>query len=107
MTIANRFTSLDDLEQRLGAQVRGLRLRRDWNQNQLAIAAGVSLSAVKNLEQAKGSSLKTLSKIAVALDRADWLLSLAPTSSISPIDALRNSRVSPRSRVYRGRHERD
>ncbi|OGQ98703.1 MAG: hypothetical protein A2505_01940 [Deltaproteobacteria bacterium RIFOXYD12_FULL_55_16] len=37
----------------------------------------------------KGATLKTLIKTLRALDRADWLLSLAPLVSISPLQMLK------------------
>jgi HipA N-terminal domain len=46
------------------------------------------LTAIKNLESGKGASLKTLIKRLRALNRADWLSSIAPVVSISPLQML-------------------
>jgi transcriptional regulator with XRE-family HTH domain len=97
--------SSDEWEQRIGDQFRALRLRRGLDQAEVAAASGVSLGAVKNLEQGKGSTLKTLVKVARTLDRADWLLEIAPPTTVSPIDILRSGRGHQRSRVYRPRAE--
>lgn len=76
-------------EVELGAQMRALRLRANLDQISLAERAGLGLTAVKNLESGKGTTLKTLIKTLRALDRADWLLSLAPPVSISPLQMLK------------------
>jgi len=103
MTIVGRSLSSDEWELRLGEQVRQQRLQRNLDQRQLADAAGVSIGSVKNLEQGRGSTLKTVVCVARALDREDWLASLSPRLSVSPLDVLRSSSVEPRRRVYRKR----
>ena len=104
MTISERFVADTESEEAIvGEQFRSLRLARDLDQAQLADLAGVSLGAVKGLEQGKGSTLKTIVRLARALDREDWLRSLAPRPTVSPIDVLRSSRTEPRRRVYRAR----
>ena len=90
-------------EQALGEQFRSLRLSRGLDQSQLAGLAGVSLGSVKGLEQGTGSSLKTIVRVARALDREDWLRGLAPRPTVSPLDVLRSARTTPRRRVYRKR----
>jgi transcriptional regulator with XRE-family HTH domain len=100
--IEHEHFSIADREESLGAQVRSLRTAAGLDQAALAGLAGVSLGAVRNLEQAKGSTLRTVIAVARALGREDWLLGLAPPVSISPIDVLR-SRTEPRQRVYRSR----
>jgi hypothetical protein len=64
----------------------------------LAEQAGVGLTALKNLESGKGAALKTLIKILRALNRIDWLETLAPAVSISPLQMLKSKPV--RQRAY-------
>jgi transcriptional regulator with XRE-family HTH domain len=90
-------------EQALGEQFRTLRISRGLDQTELAALAGVSLGSVKGLEQATGSSLKTIVRVARALDREDWLRALNPRPTVSPLDVLRSQRTTPRRRVYRKR----
>jgi transcriptional regulator with XRE-family HTH domain len=97
--------SLEEAETRVGSQLRTLRLARGWDQAQLAAAAGVSLGAVRNLELGRGSTLKTLSAVVIALGRGEWMLELAPTPTVSPIEILRQGRQRSRQRVYRPRRE--
>ena len=87
----------EELEAQLGLQIRALRLRRNVDQQALAERAGVALSALKNVESGKGSTLKTLLKVLRALDRLDWIGSLAPTISISPLQMLKQK--APRQRA--------
>ncbi len=91
--------STDDLEAELGRQLRSLRLRRDLDQRTLAGQAGVALNVVKNLEAGKGSTVSSLIRVLRALGRADWLHSLSPAVSISPMQLLKGK--PPRQRASR------
>jgi transcriptional regulator with XRE-family HTH domain len=95
--------STEEWESAFGAQVRALRISHELDQSQLADRAGVSLGSVKSLEQGRGSTLRTVIRVARALGREDWLNGFAPRVPISPIDVLRSSRREPRKRVYRAR----
>src|SRR6185436_20184829 len=88
-------------EERLGAQVRGLRLRADLTQRELADRSGIALNAVKHLESGRGTTLATLVRVLRTLDRVDWLRSLAPSITISPLQALRAR--GPRQRASRSK----
>ena len=89
-----------ELEAELGKQIRSLRLRLDLDQKQMAERAGIDLNAVKNLETGKGASLRSLIQVLRILNRTDWLGTLSPTVSISPVQMLKTKtprqRVSPR-----------
>jgi len=89
----------EELELDLGQQLRDLRLRRNLDQQLLAQQAGVALSALKNIESGKGSTMKTLLRVLRALDRLDWLQTLSPTVSISPLQLLKQK--PPRQRASR------
>ena len=86
-------------EVELGKQLRALRLRQNIDQRKLAERAGAALNAVKNLEAGKGASLKSLVKVLRTLGRADWLSTLAPAVSISPLQMLKAKHA--RQRVSR------
>jgi transcriptional regulator with XRE-family HTH domain len=88
-------TSLE-LEQRLGTRLRELRLLKNIDQRTLAARAGVTLNALKHLESGKGARVHSLIKVLRALDRADWLETLAPTVSISPMQMLKQGRREPK-----------
>jgi len=91
----------EEWEAELGRQLRDLRLRQNIDQRQLAEHAGVALNVVKNLEAGKGANLTSLVKVLRALGRADWLGTLAPAVSISPLQMLKSKPV--RQRASRGK----
>lgn len=91
----------DRWEVELGRQIRTLRLRQNLDQQQLADRAGIALNAVKNLEGGKGATLRSLVQALRALNRIEWLQSLAPPVSISPIQMLKTK--APRQRASRKR----
>ena len=91
----------DKWETELGDQIRSLRLRHNLDQRQLAERAGIALNAVKNLERGKGATLRSLIHALRILDRTEWLSTLAPAASISPVQMLKTKaprqHASPRS----------
>jgi transcriptional regulator with XRE-family HTH domain len=95
-------SSVAEWEFRLGEQFRSLRVANRLEQRELAERAGVSLGAVRNLETGKGSTTKTIIRVARALDRTDWLVALAPPIAVSPLALLRAKTPAPR-RVYTSR----
>jgi transcriptional regulator with XRE-family HTH domain len=97
-----------DWEHKLGSAARRLRHRNRLTQAELAELANVSISAVKNLESGKGSSLATLIRVVRALGRTDWLESLLPPEpAISPMDKLRERRRMQAASSQRVRHNAD
>lgn len=90
---------LGRLEEELGRQIRALRLRLDLNQRQLAERAGIALNSVRNLESGNGATLRSLTQVLRVLNRAEWLATLAPAVSISPVQMLRTK--APRRRASR------
>lgn len=91
----------EEMEAEFGQQLRDLRLRRNIDQRQLAEQAGVALNAVKNLENGRGATLSSLVKVLRSLGRADWLMTLAPTVGISPMQMLKAKQ--PRKRASRSK----
>ncbi len=91
------------LEADLGRQIRNLRLRENLLQQELADRAGIALNAVKNLESGRGATLHSLVQTLRILNRADWLRTLAPAVSISPVQML--STKQPRQRASRKRKQ--
>ncbi|WP_460682333.1 helix-turn-helix domain-containing protein [Nesterenkonia populi] len=78
------YSSPEVLERSLGAQFRAYRLLQDMDQKTLAGKANVSVNAVRNLESGKGSSLSTVTKVARALGRTDWLEGFYQQPDVSP-----------------------
>ena len=98
-------SSTVEWERYLGEQFRAMRIHAGVEQTALAERADVSTGAIKNLESGKGSSLKTMIKIVRCLGRTDWLESLAPQVSVSPMQMLAAARrTTPRQRVSKPRN---
>jgi transcriptional regulator with XRE-family HTH domain len=97
------MTASDRWEVDLGRQIRTLRLRQNLDQQQLADRAGIALNAVKNLEGGKGTTVRSLVQALRALNRVEWLHTLAPPVSISPIQMLKTK--APRQRASRQRRK--
>ena len=76
-------------EAELGRQVREIRLRKDINQQRLSEQADVALNVVKRLESGKAVTVLSLIKVLRALDRVDWIRTLAPAVSVRPMQVLR------------------
>jgi transcriptional regulator with XRE-family HTH domain len=96
--------NISELEENLGQQLLDLRLRQNINQRELAKRAGVALNAVKNLEKGKGATVSSLIKVLRTLGRAEWLTSLAPVVSISPMQMLKNKHVRQRASKGKSSH---
>jgi len=92
----------DEWEVELGQQVRDVRLRQNIDQQRLAEQAGVALNVVKRLEGGKGTTVTSLIKILRALGRVEWLSTLAPAVSISPLQMLHEKPARQRASSTRG-----
>ena len=87
-----------------GAQVRRARLLADVSQDEVAKTANINVATLRNLETGKGSTLATLVKVLGALDREDWLGTLEPVPTVSPVQLAREARGQgqPRRVTRRG-----
>ena len=95
------LSTTEEWELEIGQQLSRMRLMQNIDQRVLAERAGVSLNAVKNLEHGKGSTLRSLIRVLRALGRIEWLNSLSPEVSISPMQILESRKRTPRQRVSR------
>lgn len=93
--------TIEELEMEVGEQVKNLRLKRNITRATLALQAGCSVSALKNLESGNGSSLRTLIAIVRSLGRDDWLRNVAPGPTISPLTVLKTRHMRQRARSSR------
>ena len=105
MAVDGQKRTTEEWEEVLGAEVRAARIADDLDQVELAKRAGVSLGALKNLETGKGSSIRTLVRVVRALGRTEWLESLAPPITVSPLAMLaaHDAKAAARRRVSRRR----
>lgn len=99
--MANTLTTAER-EIELGRVMRELRLRLNIDQRQLAERADVALNAVKRLEGGKGVTVTSFIKMLRVLGREEWLDSLAPRVTVSPLRMLHAGK-SARQRASRPR----
>jgi transcriptional regulator with XRE-family HTH domain len=98
----NRLSTPSELEEMLGEHIKTLRLQKNIDRQSLCAQAGVSETALRNLEGGKGATIKTLTRVVKALNKESWLHSLAPAASINPLHVVRNQ--SQRQRASRKQH---
>ncbi|MGI9132758.1 MAG: helix-turn-helix domain-containing protein [Rhodoferax sp.] len=89
--------TIEEFEAEVGEQIKSLRLKQNIDQATLALRAGCSVSALKNLESGNGSTLRTLIAIVRALGREDWLRNVAPMATISPLSLLKAGHTRQRA----------
>ena len=95
--------SAAELELNLGESLKELRLQKNLDRQTLCDRAGVSMNALRQLETGAGATVKTLVRVLRALDRQDWLMSIAPKVSINPLHRVRGQPSRQRaSRRIRG-----
>jgi transcriptional regulator with XRE-family HTH domain len=92
--------TIEEFEIDIGEQIKSLRLKQNIDRATLALRAGCSVSALKNLENGSGSTLRTLIAVVRALGRGDWLRNVAPMAIISPLSMLKTGHVRQRARQY-------
>ncbi len=90
--------TINELQAELGQRLRSLRLNLNVDQRTLAGRAGISEGAVKNIENGKGATLKTLIAVLRVLGREDWLATIAPMATVNPLDVLRDSATRQRAK---------
>jgi transcriptional regulator with XRE-family HTH domain len=90
--------TIEEFEAEVGEQIKSLRLKQNIDRATLALRAGCSVSALKNLESGNGSTLRSLITIVRALGREDWLRNVAPMATISPLSLLKAGHVRQRAR---------
>jgi transcriptional regulator with XRE-family HTH domain len=87
------MTTAEELERKLGDNLRAVRLARRLTQAEVAERANVALGAVKHLESGSAATTTTLVKVLHALEREDWLDALAPPqTTFNPLELLEAQR---------------
>lgn len=99
MTIGSK----EDVLKRIGAALREHRLMMNLPQAVVAARSGVSLTAVKHLENGEGATLGTFVLVCRTLNQDHWIAALEPKDVISPIayaDALKKATTKKRRRAH-------
>ncbi|OGR88405.1 MAG: hypothetical protein A3J74_05560 [Elusimicrobia bacterium RIFCSPHIGHO2_02_FULL_57_9] len=99
----NEVSTPEELAQTIGENIRSLRLQKNLTQQALATQAGVSLSALRHLESGQGANLGTLIRVVRALDKQEWLQTLAPRITINPLHMTPSLAARQRARARRNK----
>jgi transcriptional regulator with XRE-family HTH domain len=92
----------DEILRRVGKAMREWRLRADITQQVLADRSGVSLNAVRHLEDGSGATLGTFVQVCRSLGRDRWILDLENFPEVSPI-AFAEALEKAKSALHRTR----
>ncbi|MDE2143631.1 MAG: helix-turn-helix transcriptional regulator [Elusimicrobia bacterium] len=79
-------------------------MQKNLTQQSLAAQAGVSMNALRHLESGQGANLTTLVRVVRALDRQEWLQSLAPKITINPLHMAASHATRQRARGRKRAH---
>ena len=97
----------EEFEQSVGENVRTLRLQRNLDQATVAERSGISVRALRNLEQGAGSTVRTLLSVMRALGRESWFDAMAPVATINPLNLPRKSNQRQRATSTQVRQARE
>ena len=92
-----------EIIQRIGKALKEHRLRQNIPQNVLAERSGLSLTAVKRLENGDGATLGSFVLVCRTLGIDAWIGDLEPHDEVSPIayaDALKKAAGKMRRRAH-------
>jgi len=95
--------SKEEILKRIGVALRKHRLRQNLPQNVLAERSGLSLTAVKRLENGSGATLGSFVQICRTLHQDGWIDALEPKDEVSPIalaEALKKTASEERKRAH-------
>jgi len=93
-----QFKSTAELLAELGRRIRQLRLSRNIDQRTVAEKAGITRTALQNLEAGRGSSVQTLLRTLKALNYLEGIEILAPEPTVNPLALLRTTKPPQRAR---------
>lgn len=94
--------SVESILSDVASMLRHERLQQNLSQQVVADRSGISLTAVKNLESGKDSSLSTFIQVCRTLGKDEWILSLGPANAVSIRDYARRGN-SPRQRAAKSK----
>lgn len=96
------FMTIPELAKELGDRLRSCRLKRRFEQTELAERAGISDRTVRALEKGTGSSVESLLRVMKALGILEGLDAMVPPGpSIDPLQLLKRKDMP--GKVYKRR----
>lgn len=92
------YQTKEEMLKTLGSNIRALRLSYNISQQAAAERSGISLKAVRNIEDGKNASTLSLLALCHTLNAVDWILTVAPPH-IDPAAFERRDPMKPRQRA--------
>ena len=101
------YRTIEDWERFLGERIKGLRVRKNISQEEMAARTGLSISTIHRIESGKGVSLGGFLRVLQTLDATRQLETLVPEADFSPIQVrdLGHQRKRSRARANRRKEE--
>lgn len=96
-----QFMSPAELATEVGSRLKARRIDRRIEQADLAERAGISVKALRSLEQGHGSTLETFLRVLKGLEALDSLEALVPRPTINPLALVDHRRPPTRVRTPR------
>ena len=95
-----QYLTLDEYLKLLGEDVRAHRLGMNITQQATADRSGVSLKAVRNIEDGKNASMKSFVAVCRTLGKLDWIAALEPpTVTRDDFDRFSRGETAKRKRA--------
>ncbi len=92
-----QYLTIDEYLKLLGEDVRAHRLGMNITQQATAARSGISLKALRNIEDGKNASMKSFVSVCRTLGKLDWIAALEPPT-VTRDDFERFSRGGPTKR---------
>jgi len=96
-----QFMPPAELATEVGSRLKARRIDRRIEQADLAERAGISVKALRSLEQGHGSTLETFLRVLKGLEALDGLEALVPRPTINPLALVDHRRPPTRVRTPR------
>lgn len=96
--MALQFLTPEELAIELGARLKAIRIDHRIDQADLAARAGISVRALRALEQGQGSTLETFFRALKGLNAANDLEALLPRPVLNPLNLIDHRRPPQRVR---------
>lgn len=94
--------SIQEILTDIGTMMRRERLQQNLSQRTVADRSGLSLTAVKHLEEGSGVSLASFVSICRTLGKDEWILTLGPSQEVSILDVAKRGN-KPRLRAAKSK----
>lgn len=78
------------IEKEIGEAIKSIRLRKNLTRESVCNQAGVSINALRHLENGTGATLVSLIRVLRTLGRLEWFSTLNPVATINPLNMVKN-----------------